>query len=113
MARNLSGGRQKLAAELEQSHSDVLVRAGNPQSDLHDQRNWITEYDLKKSDKKSGAVSVRRSDFQDSVFSLEKYFKEGDNADTELSGAMNQFAILFENWLPNSSFNQNSFTQIF
>jgi putative transposase len=29
------------------------------------------------------------------------------------SGAMNQFAILFENRLPDSSFNNNSFTQIF
>lgn len=28
------------------------------------------------------------------------------------SGAMNQFAILFENRLPNSSFNDSSFTQI-
>jgi putative transposase len=27
------------------------------------------------------------------------------------SGAMNQFAILFENRLPNSSFNNSSFTQ--
>jgi len=28
------------------------------------------------------------------------------------SGAMNQFAIIFENRLPNSSFNNSSFTQI-
>lgn len=39
MARQVSGSRPVVAAELEQSVSDVLVRAGDQKSDLHDERD--------------------------------------------------------------------------
>ena len=49
MTEDLSGGCQKLAEQLDESDSDVLVRAGNPESDLHDERDRIAEYDVKES----------------------------------------------------------------
>jgi len=47
-----------VAEQLEQSDSDVLVRAGNQKSDLNDQYDRIAEYDFEKGHQKSGDVSI-------------------------------------------------------
>lgn len=61
MERRLSDGRQKLAAELGKSDSDVLVRTGNQESDLYDEYDRIAEYDFAKDYQEPGNVPVGRS----------------------------------------------------
>ncbi len=93
--------------------SDVLVRAGNPTRHLYDEHYRIAKYDAAEGHQKSGDVSVGRSGVQDFVFSLEKYQQTMDKCGlADWSGAMNQFAIIFEDRLPGSGFQNSSFTQI-
>ncbi len=73
-----------MAAELEQSDSDVLVRAGDSQSHLHDQYDWVAQYDAAEDHQKPSDVPVGWSGIQDTLLSLEKHQQTVDNADTEL-----------------------------
>ena len=74
MDSGVSDARSKLAAELGESHSDVLIRAWNQEGYLHDQHDQIAEYDAAENHQKPSNVAKRWSRFQDSVFSLEKHF---------------------------------------
>ena len=84
MEWGIPNGRQIVAAKLGQSNSDVFIRAGDSQSHLYDQHDWVAEYDAAKNHQKSGDVSIRWSGFQDSLSRLEKYQQTMDNAHTEL-----------------------------
>ena len=74
-----------MAEQLGADHAAVLLSAGYPQGDLHDQRYRVGEYAATQNDKGPRIVPQRRICDQAAVFGTTEYFKEMDNSNSQLA----------------------------